>query len=50
MAEFFGPAYADRTYVPDPYYEGHAGFERVRVMLQEGCANLLAEVRSRIRS
>ena len=50
MAEFFGPAYADRTYVPDPYYEGHEGFERVLDMLQEGCANLLAEVRSRIRS
>lgn len=50
MAEFFGPAHADRTYVPDPYYEGHEGFERVLDMLQEGCANLLAEVRSRIRS
>ncbi len=32
---------SDYTYVPDPYYEGHEGFELVLNMLEEGCANLL---------
>lgn len=50
MAEFFGPAYADRTYVPDPYYEGHEGFELVLDMLEEACSNLLAVIKSRSRS
>lgn len=35
----------DRTYVPDPYYEGHEGFELVLDLLEEGCAALLEEVR-----
>jgi protein-tyrosine phosphatase len=29
------------TYVPDPYYEGHEGFELVLDMLEKGCRNLL---------
>lgn len=40
MSEFF-TAHSDRTYVPDPYYEGHEGFELVLDMLEEGCAELL---------
>ena len=28
--------------VPDPYYGGHAGFERVLDLLEDGCAELMA--------
>ena len=31
----------DRTYVPDPYYEGHESFELVLDMLEDGCEGLL---------
>lgn len=31
----------DRTYVPDPYYEGHEGFELVLDLLEDGCEGLL---------
>lgn len=31
----------DRTCVPDPYYEGHEGFERVLDLLEDGCEGLL---------
>ena len=31
----------DRTYVPDPYYEGHEGFELVLDMLEDGCEGIL---------
>jgi protein-tyrosine phosphatase len=31
----------DRTYVPDPYYEGREGFETVLDLLEDGCAGLL---------
>lgn len=41
MTEFTRHAYPDRFYVPDPYYEGRAGFERVLDMLEAGCAELL---------
>ena len=30
--------YPDRAYVPDPYYEGHEGFELVLDLLEDGCA------------
>ncbi len=50
MADYFGPAYADRTCVPDPYYEGHEGFELVLDLLEHGCANLLARIRNQSRS
>lgn len=50
MAEFFGPEHADRTFVPDPYYEGNEGFGRVLDLLEAGCANLLETIRNRSRS
>lgn len=31
----------DRTYVPDPYYEGREGFELVLDMLEDGCEEIL---------
>ena len=31
----------ERTYVPDPYYEGHEGFELVLDMLEDGCEGIL---------
>lgn len=48
MAEFCPRS--GRTYVPDPYYEGHEGFELVLDMLEEGCAALVGELRNRNRS
>lgn len=39
MVEFC-PGFPDRTYVPDPYYEGHEGFCLVLDMLEEGCAGI----------
>lgn len=32
------------TYVPDPYYEGHDGFELVLDMLEEGCSNIIRQL------
>ena len=40
MAEFCR-RHPDRTYVPDPYYEGHEGFELVLDMLEDGCEGIL---------
>lgn len=40
MREFFRH-HRDRSYVPDPYYEGHEGFELVLDMLEDGCEGLL---------
>lgn len=37
----------DCTYIPDPYYEGHEGFERVLDLLEVGCAGLLDDLRNR---
>ena len=37
------PAY---DHIPDPYYEGAQGFELVLDMLEDGCFNLLEELRS----
>lgn len=31
----------DRHYVPDPYYEGHEGFELVLDLLEDGCEGIL---------
>ncbi len=39
MAEFFSPG-AAYDHVPDPYYEGAEGFERVLDLLEDGCRNL----------
>jgi protein-tyrosine phosphatase len=33
------------SYIPDPYYEGHEGFELVLDLLEDGCATLLEELR-----
>ena len=43
MAEFCRH-HPDRTYVPDPYYEGHEGFELVLDMLEDGCEGLLEDL------
>lgn len=40
MAYILGQA----TDVPDPYYEGPEGFERVYSMLSEGCSSLVAKL------
>lgn len=34
----------DWSYIPDPYYEGHEGFELVLDLLEDGCATLLEEL------
>lgn len=34
------------TDVPDPYYGGSAGFERVLDMLEDSCSGLLSQLRS----
>lgn len=31
----------DRSYIPDPYYEGHEGFELVLDLLEDGCGGIL---------
>ena len=31
----------DRSYVPDPYYEGREGFETVLDLLEDGCEGIL---------
>lgn len=36
-----------RDEVPDPYYGGTGGFDRVLSLVEEGCAALLAELRRR---
>jgi protein-tyrosine phosphatase len=35
------------SYVPDPYYEGHEGFELVLDLLEDACEGLLSDIRSR---
>ena len=40
----------DRTYVPDPYYEGHEGFELVLDMLEDGCEGILEYLRNPVRN
>ena len=43
MAEFF-TRHREWTHVPDPYYEGHEGFELVLNMLEDGCAEILRRI------
>ena len=43
MAAFFSPG-TRYDYVPDPYYEGHEGFELVLDMLEDGCEGILAHL------
>lgn len=33
----------DAHEVPDPYHGGQSGFDRVAVLLEDGCAGILAE-------
>ncbi|WP_418983840.1 low molecular weight protein-tyrosine-phosphatase [Alistipes sp.] len=49
MASFFR-RHPDRTYVPDPYYEGHEGFERVLDLLEDGCEGIVEELRNPARN
>ena len=35
----------DWSYIPDPYYEGHEGFELVLDLLEDGCAELLNQLK-----
>jgi protein-tyrosine phosphatase len=44
--EFAAPA--GRTDVPDPYYGGEQGFERVLDLVEEGASALLEDIRSRL--
>lgn len=34
----------DWSYIPDPYYEGHEGFELVLDLLEDGCNTLLEQL------
>ena len=45
MADFF-PQGSKYSFVPDPYYEGHEGFDLVLDLLEEACANLLADIQN----
>ena len=36
------------SYVPDPYYEGHEGFELVLDLLEDGCQTLLDELKAEL--
>lgn len=40
----FTRRHPDWHYVPDPYYEGHEGFELVIDLLEDGCAGLLEAI------
>lgn len=42
--------YPDWSYIPDPYYEGHEGFELVLDLVEDGCSTLLDEVLGEARS
>ena len=45
MRDYLSPErFPDRTYIPDPYYEGAEGFELVLDMLEDACANLLKAI------
>jgi protein-tyrosine phosphatase len=47
MADYI-PAHFGYDYVPDPYYEGHEGFELVLDLLEDGCATLLGEIEQKL--
>lgn len=36
-------------YIPDPYYQGAEGFEIVLDLLEDGCKNLLEDLREKLR-
>ena len=35
----------DWSYIPDPYYEGHEGFELVLDLLEDGCSVLVEKIK-----
>jgi protein-tyrosine phosphatase len=35
--------------VPDPYYGGASGFEKVLDLLEDGCENLLQEIQTKLK-
>ena len=35
------------SYIPDPYYEGHEGFELVLDLLEDGCSTLIEQLMQR---
>ena len=37
----------DWSYIPDPYYEGHEGFELVLDLLEDGCNTLVEMIREK---
>lgn len=37
--------FPEATHVPDPYYEGAEGFERVLDLLEDACSGLLVELK-----
>jgi protein-tyrosine phosphatase len=43
----FSSVYGERE-VPDPYFGGHGGFERVLDMIEDAAAGLLADIRQRL--
>jgi protein-tyrosine phosphatase len=45
--ELLGKVRLFENEVPDPYYGGPDGFEKVLDLLEAGCRNLLAEIRGR---
>lgn len=40
----FCRGHPDRRFVPDPYYEGHEGFELVLDLLEDGCEGMLEKL------
>ncbi len=38
----------DEKEVPDPYYDGDAGFEKVLDMVTNGCENLLSQIKDKV--
>lgn len=46
MSEFFRN-HSEWSHVPDPYYEGHEGFELVLNLLEDGCRTILDELEKR---
>lgn len=45
MTQFLSDKYVDVTEIPDPYYGGDHGFEFVLDLLEDGCENLLNQIK-----
>ena len=50
MCDFSTEGFPTMDCVPDPYYEGPAGFQLVLDMLEEGCSDLLDRLEQRAKS